>query len=147
MLDFFTPQLVFYITICCLVVIVVLNVILNYNQTKNDTVNNILVKWSNGRFFFITFLFGVLGGHFFLGSEKPLFGSNWWLPVVAIIIISAVLFFIGKRKPETFRIKREYQILLLVTGLMYGHFVWSQRHEAQVFDQNTNTNLPKYCDP
>lgn len=146
MLEFFTPKLVFYITSAFLIIIVILNFILNFNKAKNDTINNILVNWSNGRFFFITFLFGVLGGHFFLGSEKPLFNDNWWLPVVIITVISVVLYFIGKKKPEDFRIKQEYQVLLLVAGLMYGHFVWSQRHEAQVFDQNNTTNLPKYCD-
>ncbi len=146
MLDFFTPQLVFYITLFCLAIIVILNFILNFNKSENDTVNNILVKWSNGRFFFITFLFGVLGGHFFLGSDKPLFDNSLWFLVVFVIVISGLLFFIGKKKPKNFRIKREYQVLLLIAGLMYGHFVWSQRHEPQVFEHNNNTNLPKYCD-
>jgi len=145
MLEFFTPKIVLYIVGFCLVIIMTLNFVLNYNHIKNDTVNNILVQWSNGRFFFITFLFGVLGGHFFLGSENPLFKDNWWLPVVLIIVLSGVLFFIGKRKPKDFKLKRHYQVILLITGLMYGHYVWSQRHESQVFTTDITNNLPKYC--
>jgi len=118
---------------------------LNLNRIKNDTINNRLNLWANGRFFFITFFWGVLGGHFFLGSEKPMFCCNSWLPVVIIIIISAILFFIGMRLPKTFKIKQKYQVLFIITGLLYGHFVWSQRHEPIVFgNEDVDCNEIKF---
>lgn len=133
MLHFFSIKIVAYIVAICIGIILILNFILNLNRAKNDTVNNILNSWSNGQFFFISFFWGVLGGHFFLGSEKALFGTNWWLPVVILVIITGILFFIGKKQPKSFKIPAKFQVILLVAGLLYGHFIWSQRHEEQVF--------------
>lgn len=105
------------------------NVYLGYfNKIKNDTVNIILKNWASSKHFFITFAWGVLGGHFFLGTRIPLFGSNWWLPVLLIILVLAILFFIGKRMKSDFTLKSEYQFILLILGVLYGHFIWSQRH-------------------
>lgn len=45
--------------------LIMLNIVLNFNRTKNDTVNVILKNWAYNKYFFITFFWGVLGGHFF----------------------------------------------------------------------------------
>lgn len=130
MSEIFTPQVVWVIVQVCIGIIVVLNLILNLNTVKNDTVNNRLSIWANGQFFFITFLWGVLGGHFFLGSAKPLFCCNWWLPVVILVVLSGILVLLR----NTIKIKPYHQIILIIVGLVYGHFVWSQRHEPMLFN-------------
>lgn len=140
MSEFFTPEVVWIIVQVCIGVIVFLNLILNLNTVKNDTVNNRLSIWANGKYFFITFFWGVLGGHFFLGTEKPLFCCNWWLPVVLLVLLSGVLILLRNK----IKIKPYHQVILIVFGLVYGHYVWSQRHEAVVFNKEgkcINTNL------
>lgn len=52
--------------------LIVLNVILNINYYKNDTINVVIKNWSYNRYFFITFLWGVFGGHFFLDLKSQL---------------------------------------------------------------------------
>jgi hypothetical protein len=129
MLDIKTVE---YIVLGVIGFLILFNVYLNFNKIKNDTVNVVLKNWANSKYFFITFIWGVLGGHFFLGTTTPVFGSNWWLPVVLVIILVAILVIIGKRLTKGFVIKRQYQLLLLIAGLLYGHFFWSQRHIPQV---------------
>ena len=122
--------------------LILLNILLNFNKIKNDTVNVILKNWAYQEYFFITFIWGVLGGHFFLGSQKPVFGTNWWLPVVLVIILVLVLLFIGKKVDIKPKVKRRYQFVLLLFGLLYGHFFWSQRHIPEVeFPWALTTNM------
>jgi hypothetical protein len=108
--------------------LVLFNIYLNFNNIKNDTVNVILKKWAYNKYFFITFFWGVLGGHFFLGTRVPVFGSNWWMPVTLVIAIAITLILIGRKFDRNFILKLPYQALLLVLGVLYGHFIWSQRH-------------------
>jgi len=112
--------------------LILFNFYLNFNNIKDDTINVILKNWAYNKYFFITFLWGVLGGHFFLGTETPVFGSNWWLPAVLVISIVIILLVIGKRLDKELVIKRQYQFLLLLSGLLYGHFFWSQRHIPEI---------------
>ncbi|WP_397363183.1 hypothetical protein [Olleya sp. R77988] len=109
-----------------------LNIILNVNKYKNDTINVLIKNWSFNKYFFITFLWGVLGGHFFLGTKAPIhpiFVDRWEIPPILLAIIVIVMILIGRKLPKDFVLQTRYQIILLITGVMYGHFIWSQRHE------------------
>jgi len=141
MSEIFTPALVWIIVQVCIGAIVTLNLILILNAVKNDTVNNRLSLWANGKYFFITFLWGVLGGHFFLGSTKPLFCCNWWLPVVLIVVLAGILLLLRNR----IKVKPYHQVILIFAGLVYGHFVWSQRHEPLLFKDGACTNTNIFC--
>lgn len=112
--------------------LIIFNIYLNFNKIENDTVNVILKNWAYKKYFFITFLWGVLGGHFFLGTEKPVFGSNWWLPLLTVIVVIIGLVIMGRRLIITPKVKRRYQFVLLIAGVMYGHFIWSQRHIPEI---------------
>ena len=121
-----------YILIAIIGFLVLFNIYLNFNKIENDTINVILKNWAYNKYFFITFIWGVLGGHFFLGTKTPLFGSNWWIPVVLVIVIVFILILIGKKFKSDFVLQQRYQLVLLITGLLYGHFIWSQRHIPEV---------------
>lgn len=129
MLDIKTVE---HIVLAIIGFLILFNIYLNFNRVENDTVNVILKNWAYKNYFFITFVWGVLGGHFFLGSSNPVFGSNWWIPVIVIIILIIGLIIIGKKASIQPKVKRRYQFLLLLLGLMYGHFFWSQRHIPQI---------------
>ncbi|WP_298364822.1 hypothetical protein [uncultured Lutibacter sp.] len=121
-----------YILIAIIGFLVLFNIYLNFNKIENDTINVILKNWAYNKYFFITFIWGVLGGHFFLGTKSPLFGSNWWIPVVLVIVIVFILILIGKKFKSDFVLQQRYQLVLLITGLLYGHYIWSQRHIPEV---------------
>ena len=121
-----------HILIAIIVFLILFNFYLSFNKIENDTINIILKNWAYNKYFFITFVWGVLGGHFFLGTQYPLFGSNWWIPVLLVVVLVLILILIGKRLNKTFVLKRRYQFLLLIAGLLYGHFIWSQRHIPEV---------------
>ena len=129
MLDIKTVE---HITLAIIGFLILFNIYLNFNKVKDDTINVILKNWAYKQYFFITFVWGVLGGHFFLGSTNPVFGSNWWMPVVLVILLIIALIIIGKRIKIQPKVKRRYQFLLLVAGLLYGHFFWSQRHIPRI---------------
>ncbi len=126
-------KIVEHIVIGIVLFLLLFNIYLGYfNKIKNDTVNIILKNWASNYYFFITFAWGVLGGHFFLGTRTPLFGSNWWLPVLLVILVLIILYLIGKRLQPDFVLKNYLQFLLLLLGVLYGHFIWSQRHIPKV---------------
>ncbi len=126
------PIVVQYVVAGTIGILILGNFILSNNEVLNDTINYILKTWAYGRYFFITFAWGVLGGHFFLGTKTPVFGDNWWLPVVLVILILGILFYIGKKQSKSFIMDRKLQLLLLVFGVLYGHFFWSQRHLDEI---------------
>ena len=117
-----------HIIVVVIAFLILFNIYLNYNKIENDTINEVLKNWAYSKYFFITFIWGVLGGHFFLGSPRPVFGSNWWIPVVLVIALVILLIFIGNKRDHSAILKRRYQLVLLVSGVLYGHFFWSQRH-------------------
>ena len=117
-----------HIIVAVIAFLILFNIYLNYNKIENDTINEILKNWAYSKYFFITFIWGVLGGHFYLGSPRPVFGSNWWIPVVLVIALVILLIFIGNKRDHSSILKRRYQLVLLVSGVLYGHFFWSQRH-------------------
>lgn len=120
--------------------LIALNAVLNINRYKNDTINVVIKNWSYNKYFFITFLWGVFGGHFFLGSKKPIldiFITRWEIPPILLAIIVIIMILYGRKLAKDFVIKTKYQVLLLITGLLFGHFIWSQRHE-QLIDFTLN---------
>lgn len=124
-----TVEIIVFSTIGLLIL---LNTILNINYYKNDTINVVIKNWSYNKYFFIPFLWGVFGGHFFLGSKKPvldIFITHWEIPPIVLAVIVIIMIIYGRKLPKVYIIKTKYQIILLVSGLLFGHFIWSQRHE------------------
>ncbi len=125
-------KIVEYIVIGSIGFLILFNFYLNFNKVENDTINVILKNWAYSKYFFITFVWGVLGGHFFLGTEIPVIGCNWWLPPVLLVLIVAFLIWIGRHLDRSFVLLRSYQLFLLLSGILYGHFIWSQRHLPEI---------------
>lgn len=129
MIDTITVQ---FIVAATIILLVMGNIILSLNDVPNDTVNYILKKWANGKYFFLTFAWGILGGHFFLGTKTPLIKGNWWVPPLLVVVLLFVLFLIGKKQSKDFVMKPGLQFVLLLLGVLIGHFFWSQRHLPEV---------------
>ena len=64
-------EIVEFIMIAFAIFYVILEVLLNLNNIDNDTSNILLLKWSEGKAFFIPFVLGAIGGHLFLGIKNP----------------------------------------------------------------------------
>ena len=127
-----TVEIIVFTTIGLLIL---LNLLLNINKYKNDTINVVIKNWSHNKYFFITFVWGVFGGHFFLGSKKPvldLFITHWEIPPIALVLIVIIMIIYGRKLPKDLIIKTKHQVLLLISGLLFGHFIWSQRHEEYI---------------
>ena len=110
------------ILLVIIAIIILFDIYLYLNKTKGDTISNILKNWVYGKFFFITYFWGVLAGHFFLGSYKSFFGNTGWnlliILEISLILLTFGVFFKVKIRPTG-------QILLLLIGLSVGHFFWS----------------------
>ena len=111
---------------------IVLNIILNINKYKNDTINVVIKNWSLHNYYFITFLWGVFGGHFFLGTKEPIhsiFLDHWEIPPILLAVIVIIMLLHGRKLPKDYIVGIRNQITLILSGVLFGHFIWSQRHE------------------
>ncbi len=87
------------------------------------TISHVIKGWINDRFFFVTFLWGVLAGHFFLGAKNPPIDNNTW-SLVIVLSLGLLLFLIGYFFKIT-KLSGKYQLGLLLFGMIIGHFFWS----------------------
>ncbi len=135
--EFGNPQTVALIIIAAVSFVLGMNIVLFINDKEDDTVSDILKKWSYDKFFFLSFGWGVLFGHFFLGvTQRPFptidhFMSNllsdWW-PVIVVVAIVGIMIGIGYflEKQDTLRVRPFWHLILLLLGVCYGHFIWTQ---------------------
>lgn len=102
--------------------LIVFDIYLYTNKAKGDTISYILKCWVYDKFFFITFLWGVLAGHFFLGTSNALFDEPIW-GLLIVLEITLILFVFGMFCK--IKVKPAIQVLLLIFGVLMGHFFWS----------------------
>ncbi|WP_109302070.1 hypothetical protein [Aquimarina sp. AU474] len=117
-----TVEVIEKILLAIIGIIVIFDIYLYVNDTDGDTISNILKNWVNDRFFFITYLWGVLAGHFFLGAKNSIVTNTAW-SLVIVLFIAVLLFISGMYFKQ--RIRPKGQIVLLVLGITIGHFFWS----------------------
>lgn len=109
---------------------VAFEVFTNMNDVEDDTTNVILYQATLKRMLFIPFAIGAIAGHLFLGTTSKLFPSyniitaidNELLVILGLAVISGLLVFFSKRIKTR---SREFLTVLLLAGLLYGHFFWS----------------------
>ncbi len=117
-----TIEVVEKVLLVIVIILVIFDIYLYVNDTDGDTISNILKNWVNDRFFFITYLWGVLAGHFFLGDKDPIITNTAW-SLTIVLFIALLLFISGMFFKK--RIPPKGQIILLVFGVIIGHFFWS----------------------
>lgn len=110
------------ILLCLVGVTIAFDIYLYLNNSRGNTVSNILKSWVYDKFFFITYLWGVLAGHFFLGSDRSVFNNSKW-DLIIILEIALILLIFGAY--FKIKVKTQGQIILLIIGLTVGHFFWS----------------------
>jgi len=116
-----TTELVGKILVIVTSILVVFDIYLYLNKTEGDTISNILKNWVYDKFFFISYLWGVLAGHFFLGTKTLIFPNTYSLLIV--INIALILLLIGMVLKK--KVKPLGQMALLIFGTGIGHFFWS----------------------
>lgn len=116
-------RIVSYILLGMVGIMVVIDILLYINKVKGDTISNIIRDWVYGKAYFITFAWGVFTGHFFMGNGDWI-GSIKTLPCLIILSFLLVALFVHAhfKKPV---MKPQHQLILLVAGILYGHFFWS----------------------
>jgi hypothetical protein len=101
----------------------ILEAFLSFNNIKGDTISAILNKWAYGKSFFITLAWGIITGHFFLGSKAPIIKDNTMsVVIVALLAVTAALIGCSMKWKKTSRL---FQLVMLITGMIIGHFAWS----------------------
>jgi|GEM_PF-1336973 len=113
------------ILLALLIFLMGLEFFLNTNDVAGDTVKARLREWAYGKYFFVTFLWGVLTGHFFFGSENPIIKKTEW-SVLAIVLMSVLLMIWGRYLKNP--LKAKHQLGLLLFGVLFGHFFFSMNY-------------------
>ncbi len=135
-------------------IIIGMDIVLYSNDTKNDTVSNIMRDSTNNGHFYWIFLFGVLAGHFFLGQTQNLgfleslpenaTGFQYVLIFGGMTLLSLISYGTGKFLIK--KIKDNKIILLckgavLVVGILFGHYVWSQERNINQDQSGTECHI------
>lgn len=121
-LDF--PSFVRVFIIAIVAIIIIVDIFLYFNDKENDTISNTIRDWvHDDGHYFIILSWGILGGHFFLGTYLFIGAIPTYLSVlIAIIsIFIAYLFF----QKKDIKIGLFGQISILAVGVIIGHFFWS----------------------
>ena len=122
--------LVEYFLIFMGLIFVLFEIVLNLMDIGGETTNVFLYNWSKGKFFFIPFALGAIMGHLFLGTKWQIFEEdlisgmdNDMLSVLVLAGLALVMILIGWLIP--FNKSKLFLSIILVLGLLYGHFFWS----------------------
>ncbi len=122
--------LVEYFLIFMGLIFVLFEIVLNLMDIGGETTNVFLLRWSKGKFFFIPFALGAILGHLFLGTKWVLFETeviegidNDMLSVIVLAGLALIMVLVGFLIP--FTKSKFFLSLLLVLGVLYGHFFWS----------------------
>ena len=103
--------------------ILILEVFLSLNNIEGDTISGIINKWAYGRNFFITFAWGIVTGHLFLGAKNPLLKDNI-MSVLVVVLLVCITVIIGCTRKSP-KVTWVVQVILLISGAIIGHFTWS----------------------
>ena len=129
-MDFFTAEHAkwFYYAVVGIILTVVailfiLEIYLSLNNIPGDNVNYQIKDWAYGKYFFITFFWGIVSGHLFMGSDSPLMRNTTWSVVIVAILVLGVL--IAGLRLKNLRVTQAFQLTLLALGAIVGHFIWS----------------------
>jgi len=97
-----------------------------FNRIPNrvDTISGIMLGWAQ-QIWTLPFAFGVLGGHLFWPAlAGPVFGAVWSIPVLlALAILIGVTGWWYRRKNIGWVAQGP---LLVITGVLLGHWLWPQ---------------------
>ena len=105
-----------------LVIIIVVDLYLAFNNIQEDTISEVLQNWAYRRFFVITWAWGVLAGHLFLTRANPLFNSP--NPITVLLGLTAVILLAGLFNTTILALPA--QVVLLILGVIAGYLLWPQ---------------------
>ncbi|WP_343486076.1 hypothetical protein [Allomuricauda sp. d1] len=123
----FSPEsyrIITYVMLFFAILYVVFEVYLNLNELDDDTSNIVLLEASKEQYFFIPFALGAIMGHLFLGAQTNYFGISGGWAVTLLFALCLLMLGAGFWMPS--KKSKGFLTLLLVIGLVYGHFIWSQ---------------------
>lgn len=93
------------------------------SAADGDTISAVLRQWSR-EWPILAWLWGVLGGHWFLGYSEPLMSA----PDEYVLIWLTWCFFVLNVwvRAEGVRLGTVGYFVVLLFGIIAGHFLWSQ---------------------
>ena len=121
------------VIVLSVLVLFIIEILAKLNKEPNDNVNELIRAWAYDKFYFITFAFGVIAGHLFLGI------TNRWFDCTTLgfpdrfcsifdVLVIAVLVLLVLATGLIFKYKSSntvFHFLLLSAGLIAGHIIWS----------------------
>ena len=102
------------------VLIIVVDLVLNLNDVKEDTISEVLQNWAYSRFFVITWAWGVVAGHLFVARANPLFSSP--SPILVLLGLTLAILVTGLLYKNIVTVPT--QVILLILGTIAGHLLW-----------------------
>ncbi|WP_222937423.1 hypothetical protein, partial [Cytophaga sp. FL35] len=113
------------IIVFAVLLLFIVEIIAKLNKIPNDNVNLIIRDWAYGKLYFITFFFGIVTSHLFLGTSVNWFNckkigipfdcSIFDVLVIAFLSLSLLIIGIIFQKKRT---TKKFQIILFTIGLI-----------------------------
>lgn len=112
-------------TLLAIAIVGIYEIIANFNQEQDDNLNFIMYEWSR-KYYSITFAWGVIGGHLFLGSPNVNITNNRSMAIIAVLTLVPLLIDLSRKLRKTpISIPTNKRIASLALGLLVGHFIWT----------------------
>lgn len=128
---------IFYYTVIGVIIVSVLllfglEILAKLNDIPNDNVNIIIRNAAFSKLYFITFAFGVISGHLFLGVTFRWFDCDAYnidmdcaiFDVIVVALLNVIVLLTGL----IFKFKTAHPLFhfaLFTFGLFIGHYIWS----------------------
>lgn len=101
-----------------------------YMDDQKDTISRVIRDNANSDLFVITWIWGVLSAHLFVGRKETAKKISELVAIIILLLISFIIFLFGKY--ITVEIPQYFQLILLVFGVITGYFLWPQTlHESE----------------
>lgn len=120
------------VIVLAVLILFTIEILAKLNNIPNDNVNELIRQWIYGKYYFITFCFGVISGHLFLGItyrwlDCKTLGINMDCAIFDVIVIAGLvsIFLVTGLVLKFKSSSIFFHFLLLTIGLLAGHFIWS----------------------
>lgn len=95
------------------------------NDARGDTISEVLRQWSRD-WPVLAYMWGVLGGHWFLGHAAYVTGSQRGDAALLVLSGWAALILCVGLQDYTERLGLGVHAAFLLAGIAAGHFLWTQ---------------------
>ena len=117
------------------ILLIALDIYLALDKTKNNTISNVIQKYTDSGLFVLTYFWGALAANIFFTRKSPQLISPLYGTIIVIAIAILMIFFNIEPKVNTIWVNIKYNLsvysISMTLGFLVGLIFW--RQEQKIF--------------